>query len=43
VFDLKFRREETFSYTVRSVNCPVCERIISGGRRKARRPRTLVQ
>jgi hypothetical protein len=31
--------EESFSYTMRDVNCPACRRIMEQGRRRPRRPR----
>ena len=36
------RFEETFSYNMRSVTCPACKRIMTRGRRRARRPRHAV-
>ena len=35
------RFEESFSYDMRHVTCPACKRIMTFGRRRARRPRGL--
>ena len=34
------RFEESFSYDMRTVNCPACKRVMARGRRRARAPRS---
>jgi ribosomal protein S27E len=34
---------QTFSHTMREVNCPICRRIMQRGRRKARKPRVKLR